>query len=101
MSYYSVEINYSLADLNEKEKNFKADQVDMEINQIAQETDGEFFAFDSDFGLSNYEMVLLGVNYNWRYTDTKDIIKLLNKLPHTYKIKWIYKYNKIIQAPKL
>lgn len=94
MSYYSVEINYSLDGLSENEKNIKADKVGIEINQIAKETNGEFFAFDSDFGFSSSGMELLGVNYNWQYKDTKDIIKLLNELPQTYKIKWIYRYEK-------
>ncbi len=91
---YSIEINYPLEGLSENEKENKKTDVDKEIRQIAKETNGDFFAFDIDIAFSTSGSEAIGVNYNWIYKNIDDIKKLINKLPLSYKILWIFKNKK-------
>ncbi len=91
---YSIEINYPLEGLSKNEKANKKTDVDKEIRQIAKETNGDFFAFDVDITFSSTGSEEIGVNYNWIYKNIDDIKNLINKLPVSYKILWIFKNKK-------
>ena len=67
MSYYSIEINYSLNNLSMIDKHLKIEKSTTEIRQIAKETNGIFCAFDFDIALTHDGPNSIGGNYNWKY----------------------------------
>ena len=95
MNQYNIEVNYSYDGLTEKESNIKSKQIEKELYSIAEETNGEFFAFDEDFTFdpTNYSMEKIGVNYNWIFQNVEHAQNFLIKLPIVYNILWIHRQN--------
>jgi hypothetical protein len=93
MTSYSIEINYPFEGLTQSQIDSISNQVDIEIRKLAKETNGEFTAFDSDIGFGSSGMEVLGVNYNWAFTNPEDLKQIISKLPFGYKILWVFRHH--------
>ncbi len=91
MSFYSIEVNYPLDGLTVGKKEETMTRIEKEIKQIANETNGEFSAFDTDVTFGGSGPELLGVNYNWEFTNYTNLIDFMERLPSEYKVLWIIK----------
>ncbi len=93
MSFYSIEVNYPFNGLSNNQIEDIVDQIKQEINSIAKSTHGKFSAYDTDIIMSQSGPKLGGINYNWEFKNVEDLTNFLSKLPSSYKILWVLKYN--------